>query len=126
LKDQSPFQGVSVIFRKRLAASFTSAFERVPLEIVIEAVVVARRCDADLVTAMGGGSVIDAGKAIGTCLAANLNSSQLLGSFMEHREPWAVTLIPQISIPITLSSQSITRSFNTTDCEVGAKRSYAA
>jgi alcohol dehydrogenase class IV len=106
---------------KRLAASFTAAFEQVPLEIVIEAVVVARRCDADLIIAMGGGSVIDAGKAIRTCLAANPNSSQLLGSFMEHREPLAVTLIPQISIPITLSGSEYTRSFSTTDYEVGAK-----
>jgi alcohol dehydrogenase class IV len=126
LKDQSPFQRVSAILGKRLAASFTAAFEHVPFEVVIEAVVVARRCDADLVIAIGGGSVIDAGKAVRTCLAANLNSSQLLGSFMERREPLAVTLIPQISIPTTLSGSEYTRSFSATDFEVGVKRSYTA
>jgi alcohol dehydrogenase class IV len=126
LKDQSPFQRVSAILGKRLAASFTAAFEHVPLEIVIEAVVTARRFDADLVIAMGGGSVIDAGKAVRSCLAANLNSSQLLGSFMERREPLAVTLIPQISIPTTLSGSEYTRSFSATDFEVGVKRSYTA
>jgi alcohol dehydrogenase class IV len=126
LKDQSPFQRVSAILGKRLAASFTAAFEHVPLEIVIEAVVTARRFDADLVIAMGGGSVIDAGKAVRSCLAANLNTSQLLGSFMERREPLAVTLIPQISIPTTLSGSEYTRSFSATDFEVGVKRSYTA
>jgi len=126
LKAQSPFQRVSAILGKRQAVSFTAAFEHVPLEIVIEAVVTARRFDADLVIAMGGGSVIDAGKAVRSCLAANLNSSQLLGSFMERREPLAVTLIPQISIPTTLSGSEYTRSFSATDFEVGVKRSYTA
>jgi len=62
LKGQSPFQRVSAILGRRLAASFTGAFEHAPLEIIIEADVAARRCDADLVIALGGGSVIDAGK----------------------------------------------------------------
>jgi alcohol dehydrogenase class IV len=118
LKDQSPFQRVSAILGKRLAASFTAAFEHVPFEVVVEAVVAARRCDADLVIAIGGGSVIDAGKALRTCLAANLNSPQRLGSFMERGEPLAVTPIPQISIPTTLSGSEYSRSFSATDFEV--------
>jgi maleylacetate reductase len=126
LKGQSPFQRVSAILGKRLAASFTAAFEHVPLEIVIETAAAARRCDADLVIAMGGGSVIDAGKALRTCLAANLNSSRLLGSFMEHHEQLVVTRIPQISIPTTLSGSEYTRSFSATDFEAGVKRSYTA
>jgi len=124
LKGQSPFQRVSALLGKRLAASFTAAFEHVPLDAVIEAVGAARSCNADLVIAMGGGSVIDAGKALRTCLAANLNSSRLLASFMERRGPLAGTLIPQISIPTTLSGSEYTRSFSATDFEVGVKRSY--
>ncbi len=126
LNGQLPFQRISGILGNRLAASFTAAFEHVPLEFVIEAAGVARRCDADLVIALGGGSVIDAGKALRTCLAANLNSSPLLGSFMERGEPLAVTLIPQISIPTTLSGSEYTRSFSATDSEVRVKRSYTA
>jgi alcohol dehydrogenase class IV len=45
---------------------------------------------------------------------------------MERREPLAVTLIPQISIPTTLSGSEYTRSFSATDFEVGVKRSYTA
>src|SRR5260370_14054658 len=82
LKGQSPFQRVSAILGKRLAASFTAAFEHVPLEIVIEAVVAARRCDADLVIAIGGGSVIDPGKDLRTRPAGNLNNPQGLRSVM--------------------------------------------
>ncbi len=126
LKGQSPFRRVSALLGKRLAASFTAAFEHVPLDAVIEAVGAARSCNADLVIAMGGGSVIDAGKALRTCLAANLNSSRLLASFMERRGPLAGTLIPQISIPTTLSGSEYTRSFSATDFEVGVKRSYTA
>jgi alcohol dehydrogenase class IV len=126
LRSKVPHRRVSEILGTRLAASFTAAFEHVPLEIVIEAVVAARRCNADLVIAMGGGSVIDTGKALRTCLAANLNSSALLGSFMERREQLAVTLIPQISIPTTLSGSEYTRSFSATDFEAGVKRSYTA
>jgi len=111
LRSKLPLQRVSEILSTRLAASFSAAFEHVPLEIVIEAAAAARRRDADLVIAMGGGSVIDAGKALRTCLAAKLDSSRLLGSFMECREQLAVTLIPQISIPTTLSGSEYTRSF---------------
>src|SRR5260370_14959355 len=64
LKGQSSFQRVSATLGKRLAVSLTAAFEHVPLEIVIEAVVAARRFDADLVIALGGGGVIEAGKAV--------------------------------------------------------------
>jgi maleylacetate reductase len=92
----------------------------------MDAVVAARHCEADLVVAIGGGSVIDAAKALRTCLAANLDSSQVLGSFMERGDPLTVALIPQISIPTTLSGSEYTRSFSATDFEVGVKRSYTA
>ncbi len=126
LKSQLPFQRVSAILEKRLAASFTAAFEHVPLDVVVEAADAARDCNADLVVALGGGSVIDAAKALRTCLAASLTNSQLLGSFMERHEALAASLIPQISIPTTLSGSEYTRSFSATDFEAGVKRSYTA
>jgi alcohol dehydrogenase class IV len=126
LKDQLPFQRVSEILENRLAASFTAAFEHVPLEFVMEAVVAARRCEADLVVAIGGGSVIDAAKAVRTCLGADLNTPRLLELFMEYSEPVTTALIPQISIPTTLSGSEYTRSFSATDFEAGVKRSYTA
>ena len=126
LKSQPPFQRVAGILGKRLAASFIAAFEHVPLDVVVEAAAAARDCNADLVVALGGGSVIDAAKAVRICLAASLTTSQLLGSFMEYREVLTATLMPQISIPTTLAGSEYTRSFSATDFEVGVKRSYTA
>jgi maleylacetate reductase len=124
LKSQALFQRVAGILGKRLARSFNGAFEHVPLDVVVEAASAARDCNADLVVALGGGSVVDAAKAVRTCLAAGLTTSQLLGSFMECRGALAATLIPQISIPTTLSGSEYTRSFSATDFEAGVKRSY--
>lgn len=70
--------------------------------------------------------MIDAAKAVRTCLGVGLNTSGLVKSFMEHREPLATTLIPQISIPTTLSGSEYTRSFSATDFAAGAKLSYTA
>ncbi|HEV8716007.1 MAG TPA: iron-containing alcohol dehydrogenase [Candidatus Binatia bacterium] len=108
----------------RLAESFTASFEHVPLERVAEATVAARRCAADLVVALGGGSVIDAGKALRTCLAAGITTAQELGSFMERLAPPTGTFIPQVSIPTTLSGAEYTRSFSVTDFARRIKRSY--
>jgi len=126
LRSQSPLDRISGILGKRLGASFTTAFEHVPLDVVIEAAAAARNCNADLVVAIGGGSVIDAAKALRTCLAADLTSPRLLRSFMERREPWAAKLIAQISIPTTLSGSEYTRSFSATDFAASVKRSYTA
>jgi alcohol dehydrogenase class IV len=126
LKSQSLFERVAEIPGKRVAASFIAAFEHVPLDVVVEAASAARDCNADLLIALGGGSVIDAAKAVRTCLAAGLTTAQLLGSFMEGRPPLTATLIPQISIPTTLSGSEYTRSFSVTDFEAGVKRSYTA
>jgi maleylacetate reductase len=126
LRSQPSFERVASILGKRLAASFIAAFEHVPLDVVVDAAGHARDCDADLVVALGGGSVIDAAKAVRTCLAAGLTSSQLLGSFMESREAPGARFVPQISIPTTLSGSEYTRSFSATDFEAGVKRSYTA
>jgi maleylacetate reductase len=126
LRSQPPFEHVSGILGKRLANSFTKFFEHVPLKTAIEAADAARGCHADLVIAIGGGSIIDGAKALRACLAADLTTSDLLASFMDRHEPLPAPLIPQISIPTTLSGSEYTRSFSATDFGVGIKRSYTA
>jgi maleylacetate reductase len=77
-KGQSVFEQVTAILGKRLVASLASAFEHTPLEALSEAVEAARAGKVDLVVAIGGGSVIDAAKAVRICLGAELTSSRLL------------------------------------------------
>jgi alcohol dehydrogenase class IV len=126
LKSHPELERISGIVGKRLADVFTPACEHVPLQAAIDAVAAAQRCDTDLVVAIGGGSVIDAAKALRTCLGAHLNTTRMLSAFMEQQGSVPAVLIPQISIPTTLSGAEYTRSFSATDFDAGVKRSYTA
>jgi maleylacetate reductase len=106
------------------AGTFAAALEHVPLEQVAAAVREAARVDADLIVAVGGGSAIDAAKALRVCLAAGLRSAGELHAFMENPRPLTTPTLPQISVPTTLSGAEYTRSFSATDLASGLKHSY--
>ena len=78
-------------------------FEHVPLESVAAAVARARLWSADTIVALGGGSVIDAAKAVRICIAVGLARADELGAFVEHPGPLSKGLISQLSTPTTLS-----------------------
>jgi maleylacetate reductase len=115
---------VQAVLAGQLAETFSTAFEHVPLESAWQAAAVARRCRADLVVAFGGGSVIDAAKALRACVALKIAAPGALGSFMQRLQPLRTNLVPQVSIPTTLSGAEYTRSFSATDFASGIKRSY--
>jgi len=108
----------------RLAGTFATGFEHVPLASAVEAAKAARAVNADLVVALGGGSVIDAAKAARTCLAADLGAAEALGAFMARPPSTVGSFIPLVSIPTTLSGAEYSRSFSATDFEQGVKRAY--
>jgi alcohol dehydrogenase class IV len=126
LKQSALAQRVLAALEARLIECFSAPVEHVPLHSVVEVTAVARRCNADLVVTLGGGSVIDAGKALRTCLATGITTVPELSSFMEHPTPQTKPFIPQVSIPTTLSGAEYTRSFSATDFAQGIKRSYTA
>ena len=108
----------------RHAGTIAMEFEHVPLESVAAVVAAARRWSADTIVALGGGSVVDAAKAARICIAAGLISADDLGAFIEDPGPLINGLIPQLSIPTTLSGAEYTRSFSATNFTLGIKRSY--
>ncbi|MEW6298782.1 MAG: iron-containing alcohol dehydrogenase [Thermodesulfobacteriota bacterium] len=124
LQHRSLTNRVRAALGSRLVDSFTASFEHVPLESITEAAAIARHCNTDLIVTLGGGSVIDTGKALRTCLAAGITTAKELGAFMEHPVSAAGPFISQVSIPTTLSGAEYTRSFSATDFAQGIKRSY--
>ena len=124
LESHQVAQRARKVLGTRLAESFTAAFEHVPLETVLEAAAAARRSRVDSVVALGGGSVIDAAKALRTCLAMDLSTAEMLAAFMDRSQPLSAKLMPQVTVPTTLSGAEYTRSFSCTDFARGLKRSY--
>ncbi|MSQ12648.1 MAG: iron-containing alcohol dehydrogenase [Dehalococcoidia bacterium] len=123
--EHSPFvEQVRSALGGRHAGSFAAAFEHVPLASAVEAAQAARRVNADLVVALGGGSAIDAAKGARTCLAADLPTVEALGAFMAKPLAAVGAFIPQVSIPTTLSGAEYSRSFSATDFDQGVKRAY--
>jgi maleylacetate reductase len=114
LEDGPLIRRIAPHFGARHAGTLAIEFEHVPLESVAAAVAAARRWNADTIVALGGGSVIDAAKAVRICIAAGLISPDDLGSFIDHAGPLINGLIPQLSIPTTLSGSEYTRSFSAT------------
>ena len=124
LEPQEVFRQVRAVLAPQLAETFSAAFEHVPLESALQAAAVARQCRADLIVSFGGGSVIDAAKALRTCVALKIRAAEALGSLMQRPHPLRSELVPQVSIPTTLSGAEYTRSFSATDFVSGVKRSY--
>ena len=117
---------IAAILGTRHAATFAAPFEHVPLESAVAAAAAARRCGAGLIVAVGGGSVIDAAKALRICIAAGIDRPGALAAFIDAPFHLINGIIPQLSIPTTLSGAEYTRSFSATDFARGRKRSYTS
>jgi maleylacetate reductase len=115
-------------FREELGSRCVGTFSRIrahsPREDVIACAAFARDKDADLLVALGGGSVIDAVKVVQLCLWADVRSPEALG---ELRGSGAASLKPAIrtiALPTTLSAAEFTPFAGVTDTERRAKEGY--
>jgi maleylacetate reductase len=101
-----------------------------PREGVIAAAEAARACDADLLVALGGGSVIDATKVVQLCLWAGLTGTAQLDAYRAGRGEGRVdvTRVPagvrMIAVPTTLSAAEFTPFGGVTDTALRAKEGY--
>src|SRR5438034_2601856 len=102
-----------------------------PREDVIAAAAQARTARADLLVAVGGGSVVDAAKAVQLCLWLELETPEALGSYLA-RTPLAgeKPVLPSdpvrmISVTTTLSAAEFTSVAGITDSRTRTKQTFS-
>src|SRR5258708_13730799 len=102
-----------------------------PREGVISGAAQARRLGADLLVALGGGSVIDATKVMQLCLWAAIERSEDLGRYRAGPGPDRIdasALTPgvrMVAIPTTLSAAEFTPFAGVTDVARHSKEGFA-
>jgi maleylacetate reductase len=110
---------------------FSGTSAHSPREGVIAGAVLARRRQADLLVALGGGSAIDATKVMQLCLWADLHHVGDLDSYRAGRGPDRVRVadvpagIRMIAVPTTLSAAEFTPFAGVSDAARHVKEGYA-
>jgi maleylacetate reductase len=98
---------------------------------VIAGAAEARRLDADLLVAFGGGSAIDATKVTQLCLWADITTVEGLDPYRAGRGPDRVNVaeipagVRMVAVPTTLSAAEFTPFAGVTDAARHAKEGYA-
>lgn len=116
------------------AGTFDGCTQHTPRSCVIEASEAARAAEADLIVTVGGGSAIDAAKALLLCLAADIRDRDALGAHRLQFDEAGRRVIPdippmrvrQIIVPTTLSGAEFSDLAGVTDPDRGVKDAYNA
>ncbi|WP_162575831.1 iron-containing alcohol dehydrogenase [Variovorax sp. PBL-H6] len=115
--------GLQQALGDRYAGTFASIPAHSPLDSIIEAVRYVRHCQADLLVAVGGGSVIDAAKIVTLCLERDLDAIEDLlalrigGQTPDRDYPSTRARLQLIAIPTTLSGAEFSDVAAATDHE---------
>ncbi|HEX4198390.1 MAG TPA: iron-containing alcohol dehydrogenase [Caulobacteraceae bacterium] len=97
-----------------------------PREGVIAGALEARRLDADLLVAVGGGSVIDATKVMQLALWAALDRAEQLDAIRAGADLGRLTVgVRMVAVPTTLSAAEFTAFAGVTDAARHSKEGYA-
>lgn len=130
--ENGPLQRIERALSQKLVGKFTRIRSHSPREDVIEVANAARTAHADLLVAVGGGSVIDATKAALVCLWQDIDSPRALGAYRSGAPPEVAkkiapppNAIRMLSISTTLSASEFTASAGVTDAAINAKQSFA-
>lgn len=126
-----PLQRVVAALGDRYAGSFTAIRAHSPREDVIAAAAAARDAGADLLVGIGGGSAIDAAKAVQLCLWHGLTTPEAMepyrtGAAAEVARPIAPPegAIRMLSVSTTLSAPDFTGTAGITDSASHAKQMF--
>ncbi len=116
----------------RYAGQFAGVTAHGPRQSVIDGANAARAADADLLVAVGGGSVIDAAKVMQLCLRNSVRDASALSDFTVRdrgdpstRPVDADRWIRVIAIPTTLSAAEFTWFGGAFNPESGAKEAFS-
>jgi maleylacetate reductase len=117
---------------ERYAGCFSGVTAHGPRQCVLKGAEAARAAGADLLVAVGGGSVIDAAKVMQLCLRHDIRDPASLGDYSGRgrgdpstRPADADRWIRIIAIPTTLSAAEFTWFGGASDPERGAKEPFA-
>jgi maleylacetate reductase len=127
-----PLQRVEQALGALHVGTFAAIRAHSPREDVIAAANAARIAKADLLVAVGGGSVIDATKAVQFCLWMDLDSPEAMGPYRTGAPTDAARrivapsdAIRMIAISTTLSASEFTSQAGVTDSETNSKQSFS-
>lgn len=126
-----PLQWVERALGTRHAGSFTTISAHSPREDVIAGAQAARDCNADLLLAVGGGSVIDATKAMLMCLWHDLRDVDSMEPFRSgtarataRRIEAPANPVRMATVSTTLSAADFTAIAGVTESRLHAKQSF--
>ena len=126
-----PLQRITRALGPRHAGTFAQVRSHTPREDVIAVAAAARAAGADLLVAVGGGSVIDATKAAQLCLWHQLESPDALEPYrggapaeLARRIEPPADPIRMIAVSTTLSASDFTASAGVTDARTNTKQSF--
>ncbi|MQA15221.1 MAG: iron-containing alcohol dehydrogenase [Pseudonocardiaceae bacterium] len=116
----------------RVAGVFTGGRPHVPDDVVLAAAEAARAAGADGVLSVGGGSVVDLGKAVSLCVAEGVRTrEELLAWRVVFEYPATVEIptttapqLPHIAVSTTLSAGEFTSIIGITDTQRLVKDLY--
>lgn len=130
------FESLSVALGERFAGLFDEIGSHTPRSDVMRALAAVRQANADLLVAIGGGSIIDATKAVQLALDQGVESPEQLMEYAQFGDGTrgskhgdfslfgGGSSIRQIAVPTTLSGAEFSNNAGVTNTDIGAKEGY--
>jgi maleylacetate reductase len=129
--ESGPLQRLEKALGPRRAGTFAAIRSHSPREDVVAGANAARESKADLIVAVGGGSVIDATKAMLLCLWHNVNTPEAMEPYRSGFDRgYNSAIVPSaepvrmVSVSTTLSASEFTDSAGVTHLPTNSKQSF--